>query len=106
MFLATEAVTYAVEAGIAEKARLSPLRPALSFGAIASFGKKLPKSGAASGTLAAGASFVLSVFVALDWSCNHSVVAQHWVWWHNGRFEITIGQHVDGLAAMMFVVVT
>src|SRR5688572_21315500 len=106
MFLATEAVTHAVEAGISEKAWLIPLLPALSFVVILFFGKKLPKGGAESGILAVGASFVLSVFVAIDWIGNHTVVDQHWVWWHNGHFEITIGQHVDGLAAMMFVVVT
>jgi NADH-quinone oxidoreductase subunit L len=106
MFLATEAVTHAAEAGIAEKAWLIPLLPALSFFVILFFGKKLPKGGAESGILAVGASFVLSVLVAIDWIGNHTPVDQHWVWWHNGHFEITIGQHVDGLAAMMFVVVT
>jgi len=107
MFLAaTEAVTHAAEAGIAEKAWLIPLLPALSFFVILFFGKKLPKGGAESGILAVGASFALSVFVAIDWISNHAVVDQHWVWWHNGDFKITIGQHVDGLTAMMFVVVT
>src|SRR5687767_2591103 len=106
MFLATEAVTHAVEAGISEKAWLIPLLPALSFVVILFFGKKLPKGGAESGILTVGASFVLSVLVAIDWISNHTPVDQHWVWWHNGHFEITIGQHVDGLAAMMFVVVT
>jgi NADH-quinone oxidoreductase subunit L len=106
MLLATEAVTHAAEAGIAEKAWLIPLLPALSFFVIFFFGKKLPKGGAESGILAVGASFLLSVFVAIDWISNHAVVDQHWVWWHNGDFKITIGQHVDGLAAMMFVVVT
>ena len=106
LLAATEAVTHAAEAGISEKAWLIPLLPALSFVVILFFGKKLPKGGAESGILAVGASFVLSVFVAIDWISNHTVVDQHWVWWHNGRFEITIGQHVDGLTAMMFVVVT
>ncbi len=106
MLLATEAVTHAAEAGIAEKAWLIPLLPALSFLVILFFGKKLPKGGAESGILAVGASFVLSVFVAIDWISNQAVVDQHWVWWHNGDFKITIGQHVDGLAVMMFLVVT
>ncbi|HEV3364994.1 MAG TPA: NADH-quinone oxidoreductase subunit L [Acidimicrobiia bacterium] len=107
MLLATEAVTHAAEAsGIAQKAWLIPLLPALSFLVILFFGKKLPKGGAESGILAVGLSFVLSVLVAVDWITNHTPVDQHWVWWHSGHFKITIGQHVDGLAAMMFVVVT
>src|SRR5919106_4057590 len=106
MFLATEAVTTAAAAGIAEKAWLIPLLPALSFFVILFFGKKLPKGGAESGILAVGASFLLSVFVAFDWIKNAAVVDQHWVWWHNRHAQVTIGQHVDGLTVMMFLVVT
>jgi NADH-quinone oxidoreductase subunit L len=107
MILATEAVTHAAgSAGIAEKAWLIPLLPALSYFVILLFGKKLPKGGSESGIFAVGASFVLSLLVAADWIKNAAVVDQHWVWWHNGHFEITLGQHVDGLTAMMFVVVT
>jgi len=106
MLLATEAVTHAAGAGIAEKAWLIPLLPALSFLVILFFGKKLPKGGSESGILAVGFSFVLSVFVAIDWITNHAIVDQHWVWWHNGEAKVTIGQHVDGLTAMMFLVVT
>ncbi len=107
MFLATEAVTHAAgKAGIAEQAWLIPLLPALSFVVILFFGKKLPKGGSESGIFAVGASFVISVLVAADWIKNAAVVDEHWVWWHNGHFNITIGQHVDGLTAMMFVVVT
>jgi NADH-quinone oxidoreductase subunit L len=106
MLLATEAVTHAVEAGIVEKAWLIPLLPALSFLVILFFGKKLPRGGSESGILAVGLSFLLSVFVAIDWITNHAIVDQHWVWWHNGEAKVTIGQHVDGLTAMMFVVVT
>src|SRR3989440_1727153 len=96
----------ATEAGVAEKAWLIPLLPALSFLVILFFGKKLPRGGSESGILAVGLSFVVSVFVAIDWISNQAIVDQHWVWWHNGAAKITIGQHVDGLTAMMFVVVT
>jgi NADH-quinone oxidoreductase subunit L len=106
MLLATEAVTHAAGAGIAEKAWLIPLLPALSFFVILFFGKKLPKGGSESGILAVGLSFVLSVLVAIEWITDHAVVDQHLVWWHNGHAQITIGQHVDGLTVMMFLVVT
>src|ERR1044072_4584381 len=107
MLLATEAVTHAAgSAGIAEKAWLIPLLPALSYVVILLFGKKLPKGGSESGIFAVGASFLLSLLVAADWIKNQAVLDQHWVWWHNGQYKINIGQHVDGLTAMMFVVVT
>jgi NADH-quinone oxidoreductase subunit L len=106
MLLATEAATHAAASGLATKAWLIPLLPALSFLVILLFGKKLPKGGSESGILAVGASFVLAVLIAAQWIKNEAVVDQHWVWWHNGHFKITIGQHVDGLTAMMFVVVT
>jgi NADH-quinone oxidoreductase subunit L len=91
---------------LAEKAWLIPLLPALSFVVILFFGKKLPKGGAESGILAVGASFGLALLVAAEWIKDHEVVDSHLVWWHNGHAQITIGQHVDGLTAMMFVVVT
>jgi len=90
----------------AEKAWLIPLLPALSFFVILFFGKKMPKGGAESGIASVGASFVLAVFVAADWIKNAKIVDDHLVWWRNGKTAITIGQHVDGLTAMMFLVVT
>jgi NADH-quinone oxidoreductase subunit L len=103
---AAETATHAASAGIAEKAWLIPLLPALSFVVILFFGKKLPKGGAESGIITVGLSFFISVAVAYEWITDHVVVDQHWVWWTNGHAEITIGQHVDGLTAMMFLVVT
>jgi NADH-quinone oxidoreductase subunit L len=91
---------------LAEKAWLIPLLPALSFFVILFFGKKMPKGGAESGIAAVGASFVLAVFIAADWIKNAEIVDQHLVWWTNGKAQVTIGQHVDGLTAMMFLVVT
>jgi NADH-quinone oxidoreductase subunit L len=90
----------------AEKAWLIPLLPALSFFVILFFGKKLPKGGSESGILAVGTSFVLALIVAAQWIKDAHVIDDHLVWWTNGRDHINIGQHVDGLTAMMFVVVT
>ncbi len=91
---------------MADKAWLIPLLPALSFFVILFFGKKLPKGGSESGILAVGTSFVLAVIVAAQWIDKGEIVDQHLTWWTNGKVHITIGQHVDGLTAMMFVVVT
>src|SRR5437588_634268 len=90
----------------AEKAWLIPLLPALSFFVILFFGKKMPKGGAESGIAAVGASFLVAVFIAAEWIKDEKIVDQHLVWWRNGKTAITIGQHVDGLTVMMFVVVT
>jgi NADH-quinone oxidoreductase subunit L len=90
----------------AEKAWLIPLLPALSFVVILFFGKKLPKGGSESGILAVGTSFVLALIVAAQWIKDAHIVDDHLVWWTNGKDHINIGQHVDGLTAMMFVVVT
>ncbi|HEY4408931.1 MAG TPA: NADH-quinone oxidoreductase subunit L [Acidimicrobiia bacterium] len=91
---------------MAEKAWLIPLLPALSFFVILFFGKKMPKGGSESGIIAVGTSFVLAVIVAAQWIKDERIVDQHLTWWSNGKAHITIGQHVDGLTAMMFLVVT
>ena len=91
---------------MAEKAWLIPLLPALSFFVILFFGKKMPKGGSESGIIAVGTSFVLAVIVAAQWIKDEHIVDQHLTWWTNGKAHITIGQHIDGLTAMMFVVVT
>ncbi len=90
----------------AEKAWLIPLLPALSFFVILFFGKKMPKGGSESGIIAVGTSFVLAVIVASQWIKDGHIVDQHLTWWSNGKVHITIGQHVDGLTAMMLVMVT
>jgi NADH-quinone oxidoreductase subunit L len=91
---------------VAENAWLIPLVPALSFVVILFFGKKLPRSGDWVGVGAVGVSFVLSLIVAAQWIANEKVVERSVTWWENGRTKIEFGLHVDGLTAMMFVVVT
>src|SRR2546425_8374470 len=66
----------------------------------------MPKGGSESGIIAVGTSFVLAVIVAAQWIKDERIVDQHLTWWSNGKVHITIGQHVDGLTAMMFLVVT
>ncbi len=33
-------------------------------------------------------------------------VIRHWTWWQSGGIEFTLGQHIDGLAIMVLLVVT
>src|SRR5581483_5972082 len=91
---------------MAEKAWLIPLLPALSYFIILLFGTKMPKGGSESGIIAVGTSFVLALIVAAPWIKHEHIVDQPLTWWGNGKVHITLGQHVDGLTAMMFVVVT
>jgi NADH-quinone oxidoreductase subunit L len=91
---------------VAENAWLIPLLPFLSFFVILLFGKRLPKKGSEVGIAAVGASFALSVLVGLEWIADEEVVSRHWEWWELGKTHISAGIHVDGLTAMMFLVVT
>src|SRR5437868_1973797 len=85
---------------------LIPLLPALSFFVILFFGKKMPKKGAESGIAAVGVSFLMSCYVAYRWIQGGTIVEHHLKWFDFGPLHIIVGMHIDGLTAMMFVVVT
>ncbi len=92
---------------MAENSWLIPFIPAVSYFVILFFGKRMPMKGAESGLLAVGASFVLALLVGAQWISNEEVVHRHWEWFDfGGKHPIDIGLHVDGLTAMMFIVVT
>jgi NADH-quinone oxidoreductase subunit L len=85
---------------------LIPVIPFVAFFLIMFFGKRTPGRGADIGILATGASFVISLLVffevlggahverSLQWAAPFDLVS------------LEIGMNVDGLAAVMFVVVT
>jgi NADH-quinone oxidoreductase subunit L len=111
LLLATEAPEAghgaAVSTPFADLSWLIPLIPAVSYFVILFFGKRLPKKGAESGILAVGLSFVLALLVGAEWISNEQVVHKSWEWFDfGGKHPIEIGLHIDGLTAMMFVVVT
>src|SRR5207253_2388849 len=95
---------------------LIPLVPAVSFFAILSVGKRLPRRGSEIGTLAVASSFVMACITAVQWIARHHEPGKlrepidHSVnWWkasgaHGGHIEV--GIHVDGLTVMMLFVVT
>jgi NADH-quinone oxidoreductase subunit L len=88
---------------------LIPFIPAVSFVIILLFGKRLPGKGALVGTLAIGASFVLSLVAASQWLNLHEprhAVGSHLTWFEFGGLEVGAGTHVDGLTVMMLIVVT
>src|SRR5919106_4925443 len=91
---------------MAESAWLIPVIPLASFLLIIFFGRRTPLRGAGIGILAVGASFLLSLLVFLQFLGDADVVERSVTWFRLGSFEVELGMHVDGLAAMMFVVVT
>lgn len=88
-----------------ENAWIIPLIPFLSWFILALFGKSLPRQGDFLGTLAIGISFLLSLAVFRDVSAG--VTASRSIpWMVFGDTKITMGFHVDNLAALMLLVVT
>ncbi|MBI2169719.1 MAG: NADH-quinone oxidoreductase subunit L [Actinobacteria bacterium] len=95
---------------ILEQAWIVPVVPALSFLAILSFGKRLPKGGAEIGIPAVGFTFVFAVAAAYEWISGSAVVERSVTWFSlsslGGPLDIEAGIHVDGLTVMMLVVVS
>ncbi|HEX6208179.1 MAG TPA: NADH-quinone oxidoreductase subunit L, partial [Actinomycetota bacterium] len=89
-----------------EQAWLIPVIPLVAFFLIAFFGKRSPGQGAGLGILAVGVSWVLSLIVAFEQIGGEEAVERSWPWLEIGSFRFEIGTYVDGLAAMMLIVVT
>jgi NADH-quinone oxidoreductase subunit L len=91
---------------VIRNAWLIPLLPLGAFFVIFFFGKKLPGKGAPVGIAAIAASFVISLGVLLDIARDGETVERSMEWFSVGSFHLELGMAVDGLAAVMFVVVT
>jgi NADH-quinone oxidoreductase subunit L len=86
---------------------LIPSLPAVAFFVILLFGKRLPGQGAPVGIGAAGLSFLLSLIV-LGHFVNGGQPVERSVFYFDGGsfFKVEIGTFVDGLTAVMLIVVT
>jgi NADH-quinone oxidoreductase subunit L len=91
---------------LTEQAWLIPLIPFVSFFVILFLGKRTPGRGAPIGIVAVAISFVLSVMVFADFVGGADAVERSVTWLALDSFRIELGMSVDGLTAMMFVVVT
>jgi NADH-quinone oxidoreductase subunit L len=91
---------------VIESAWLIPVIPLVSFFVILLFGKRTPLRGAAIGIGSVGISFVLSVIVFVQMIGEPQTVERSVTWFRLASFQGQLGMNVDGLAAMMFVVVT
>jgi NADH-quinone oxidoreductase subunit L len=84
--------------------------PFLSFLLIVFLGKRMPGKGAEIGIVAVAAAFVLSLIVAFHFVGNGGQYRAAFTWFQLGAgtrsFRLQLSEHIDGLTAMMFVVVT
>ncbi|HYU59069.1 MAG TPA: NADH-quinone oxidoreductase subunit L [Actinomycetota bacterium] len=85
---------------------LIPLLPLAAFFLILFFGKRSPRHGAPIGIAAVAVSWVLSIGVLLQIAQDHPAVERSIEWFNIGSFRLELGMAVDGLAAVMFFVVT
>ena len=92
-----------------ENAWLIPLLPFAAFIIILFFGKRFPRKGTEVGILAVGAAFVLSLIVLVgDYVGGGGPVVEKQLGWFpfGGKLSLGLGMRIDGLTAVMFVVVT
>ncbi len=85
---------------------LIPAFPFLAFFLILFFGKRTPGEGAPIGIVAVGASFVVALVILGQVINRHAPVEHSFSLFTIGSFHVEVGEFVDGLAAVMFVVVT
>ena len=89
---------------------LIPVLPLVASAVIAFFGKRMPGGGAPVGIVAVGAAFVLSLIVGWHFVSGDGPYGSSVSWFQLGGgpdgFTFRLSQHVDGLTAVMFVVVT
>jgi NADH-quinone oxidoreductase subunit L len=102
-----------------EHAWLIPLIPGVAFAVIILFGKfeingrrVLPLAGAEVGIASMAAGLVLSIGAAYQWIEHVRGVAEaepvikSWTWWQVGGVSFGLGEHIDGLAVMLLLLVT
>jgi len=82
------------------------LLPAISALLTLFFGKRTPGKGAVYGIVATGAGFVMSLYVLWHFVSGGEAFASQVSWFSIGPLSVEAGQYVDGLTAIMLVVVT
>ena len=84
---------------------LIPVIPLLAFFINIVFGKRFPKKSALISILAVFISFLLSIFVLINFSKTHEPITYNWNWIITST-TIPFGITVDGLTCIMLMVVT
>jgi len=99
-------IVHAAPNWFAQNAWLVPLLPFLSAPLILFFGKRTPGKGPIYGIVAVGASFLLSLGVLWSFVQDGGPYEKAVEWFTIGSLHVEAGMYVDGLTAVMFVVVT
>jgi NADH-quinone oxidoreductase subunit L len=99
-----EATTAA--SGIITSSWVVVLLPVISALLTLFFGKRTPGKGAVYGIVAMGAAFVMSLLILWHFVQGGGTYASGVNWFTIGPFHVEVGQYIDGLAAVMLVVVT
>ncbi len=80
--------------------------PFVSFLTIVLWGKRLRGKGAEPGILAVGAGFIMSLAILWHFVGGGGPYEAYRTWFSAGSFTFQVGEYVDGLTAVMLVVVT
>ncbi|MFZ9291608.1 MAG: NADH-quinone oxidoreductase subunit L [Ilumatobacteraceae bacterium] len=112
---AGEGATHLLDGGwFLDHAWAIPVVPAVAFLAILLVGRRLPMKGSELGVVSMLASLVLAAGAAWQWIGRVGSAAdgqfvepvvRTWTWWRIAGVDFTVGQHVDGLAVLVAVVV-
>ncbi len=92
--------------GLAEYAWIVAVLPFVSAALILFFGKRTPSKGAVYGIAALAVGWVMSIGVLWNFVRSGPVVESSVAWFRVGSLELELGQYVDGLTAVMLIVVT
>ena len=92
--------------GLLRYAWLVALLPFASAMLILFFGRRTPGKGAVYGIVAIGAGLVLSLGILLHFVTGGGPYASSVGWFTVGPLHMELGQYVDGLTAVMLIVVT
>ena len=107
MVVAAETVNATgVGPGFAKLAWLVAVLPLVSAALTLFFGKRTPGRGWIYGVTAVGAGFVLSVLVLWHFVVGGGPMGSSVTWFTIGPLHVEAGQYVDGLTAIMLIVVT
>ncbi len=82
------------------------LLPFISAALTLLFGKRTPGRGSAYGIVAIGAGFVMSLLILMHFVQGGGNYQSSISWFQVGTLHMELGQYVDGLTAVMLVVVT
>ena len=99
------AETALTDPGVLRFAWVIVVLPLVSFALIVFFGKRMPGKGVELGVLAVGVSLVMSLLVLWHFVQGGGPYEQGLTWSPVGPFTLEIGQFVDGLTAVMLVLV-